>query len=81
MLRLEVLAYPDKSLEVSGAILAGAEENEVRGLGALEPTRRSSPRPSRSKMTDERAGAARMLPSGSRGPTGAARVQWTSIRT
>ena len=39
MLRLEVLAYPDKSLEVSGAILAGAEENEGRGLGALEPTR------------------------------------------
>jgi site-specific DNA recombinase len=39
MLRLEVLAYPDKSLEVSGAILAGAEENEGRRLGALEPTR------------------------------------------
>jgi beta-lactamase superfamily II metal-dependent hydrolase len=34
-----VLAYPDKSLEVSGAILAGAEENEGRRLGALEPTR------------------------------------------
>jgi hypothetical protein len=39
MLRLEVLAYPDKSLEVSGAILAGAEENQGRGLGALEPSR------------------------------------------
>jgi site-specific DNA recombinase len=39
MLRLEVLAYPDKSLEVSGAILVGAEENEGGGLGALEPTR------------------------------------------
>src|SRR5215211_437140 len=39
MLRLEVLAYPDKSLEVSGAILAGGAENEEGGLGALEPTR------------------------------------------
>jgi hypothetical protein len=39
MLRLEVLAYPDKSLEVSGAILAGAEENEGGELGALEPSR------------------------------------------
>ena len=38
MLRLEVLAYPDKSLEVSGAILAGAEVNEGGWLGALEPT-------------------------------------------
>jgi site-specific DNA recombinase len=71
MLRLEVLAYPDKSLEVSGAILASeaGAENEGGGLGALEPTRRSSPRPSRSKMTDKRAGAARTLPSGSRGQT------------
>jgi hypothetical protein len=41
MLRLEVLAYPDKSLEVSGAILAGGAENEEGGLGALEPTRTS----------------------------------------
>jgi site-specific DNA recombinase len=41
MLRLEVLAYPDKSLQVSGAILVGAEENEGGGLGALEPTRTS----------------------------------------
>ena len=40
MLRLEVLAYPDKSLEVSGAILAEGGENEGRGLGVLEPTRR-----------------------------------------
>ena len=39
MLRLEVLAYPDKSLEVSGAILAGGAENEGGELGALEPTR------------------------------------------
>jgi site-specific DNA recombinase len=39
MLRLEVLAYPDKSLEVRGAILAGGAENEGGGLGALEPTR------------------------------------------
>jgi site-specific DNA recombinase len=56
MLRLEVLAYPDKSLEVSGAILAGAEENQGRGLGALKPSRRSSPRPRRSKIADERTG-------------------------
>jgi hypothetical protein len=35
MLRLEVLAYPDKSLEVSGAILVGAEENEGGGLGVF----------------------------------------------
>jgi site-specific DNA recombinase len=41
MLRLEVLAYPDKSLEVSGAILAGGAENEGGGLGALELTRTS----------------------------------------
>lgn len=39
MLRLEVLAYLDKSLEVSGAILAGGAQNEEGGLGALEPTR------------------------------------------
>jgi site-specific DNA recombinase len=39
MLRLEVLAYPDKSLEVSGAILAGGAENDRGGLGVLEPTR------------------------------------------
>jgi hypothetical protein len=38
-LRLEVLAYPDKSLEVRGAILGGGAQNEGRGLGALEPTR------------------------------------------
>jgi len=37
MLRLEVLAYPDKSLEVRGAILAGGTENKGGGLGALEP--------------------------------------------
>jgi len=37
MLRLEVLAYPDKSFEVSGAILARGAENEGGGLGALEP--------------------------------------------
>lgn len=52
MLRLEVLAYPDKSLEVSGAILAGeweydgGEPNEVAtsdgiGLGVLELTQTS----------------------------------------
>jgi site-specific DNA recombinase len=41
MLRLEVLAYPDKSLQVSGAILAGEAENEGGGLGVLEPTRTS----------------------------------------
>jgi hypothetical protein len=41
MLRLEVLAYPDKSLQVSGAILVGAEENEGGELGVLEPTRTS----------------------------------------
>ena len=60
MLRLEVLAYPDKSLEVSGAILAGrgrAEWREIRrrrlqrsvaqgiGLGVLEPTRGFETRP------------------------------------
>ena len=39
MLCLEVLAYPDKSLEVSGAILTGGSENDGGGLGALEPTR------------------------------------------
>jgi site-specific DNA recombinase len=39
MLRLEVLAYPDKSLQVSGAILAGGAENEGVGLGVLEPIR------------------------------------------
>ena len=38
-LRLEVLAYPDKSLEVRGAILAGGAQNEEGGLGALELTR------------------------------------------
>jgi hypothetical protein len=41
MLHLEVLAYPDKSLQVSGAILAVGAENEGGGLGALEPTRTS----------------------------------------
>jgi chromosome segregation ATPase len=41
MLHLEVLAYPDKSLEVSGAILAVGAENEGGGLGALESTRTS----------------------------------------
>jgi hypothetical protein len=41
MLRLEVLAYPDKSLQVRGAILAGEAENEGGGLGVLEPTRTS----------------------------------------
>jgi hypothetical protein len=56
MLRLEVLACPDKSLEVSGAILARAEGNERGELGALEPSRRSSSRPRRSKMADERTG-------------------------
>jgi hypothetical protein len=40
MLRLEVLACPDKFLEVSGAILARAEENERGELGALESSRR-----------------------------------------
>jgi hypothetical protein len=40
-LRLEVLAYPDKSLEVSGAILAVVAENDGGGQGALEPTRTS----------------------------------------
>ena len=90
MLRLEVLAYPDKSLELSGAILAGGGGEDSGewprgegpdgggldgtsptgvGLGALEPSRRSSPRPSRSKMADERAGTAKTLSSGSRGPT------------
>jgi hypothetical protein len=54
MLRLEVVAYPDKSLEVSGAIVGGGGEgdggssgggpNRVipgRGLGALELTQMS----------------------------------------
>jgi len=35
MLRLEVLAYPGKSLEVSGAILVGAEENEGGRAGCF----------------------------------------------
>jgi hypothetical protein len=38
MLRLEMLAYLDKSLEVSGAILAGGAENEGGRLSVLEPT-------------------------------------------
>jgi site-specific DNA recombinase len=54
MLRLEVIAYPDKSLEVSGAILTGGGEEGgwpggggpggsglSGGLGASEPTRTS----------------------------------------
>jgi Recombinase zinc beta ribbon domain len=55
MLRLEVVAHPDKSLEVSGAILTGGGEDgggwpgwggpdgmaAGGGLGALEPTRTS----------------------------------------
>jgi len=50
MLRLEVVAHPDKSLEVSGAIVGGGREDgrgpsggpngviPSRGLGALEST-------------------------------------------
>jgi hypothetical protein len=57
LLRLEVVAYPDKSLEVSGAIVGGGGESgggssgggpngviPSRGLGALELTQTSSPR-------------------------------------
>ena len=37
MLRLEVLAFPDKSLEVSGAILAGGSEDQDDGLDRVGP--------------------------------------------
>jgi hypothetical protein len=46
MLRIEVLAYPDKSLEVSGSLVGGGEAGEMAlseappgtGLGAFGPT-------------------------------------------
>src|SRR5215217_1901645 len=37
MLRLEVLAYPDKSLEVSGSILAGGGEDPGEGPDGVGP--------------------------------------------
>jgi len=48
MLRIEVLAYPDKSLEVSGSLVGGGETGEMglsgappgTGLGAFGLTQR-----------------------------------------
>jgi hypothetical protein len=62
MLRLKVVAQPDDMMEVQGVI-------GDRFLGTKCVLRRSSPRPSRSRMADGRAGTARTLPSGPRGPT------------
>jgi hypothetical protein len=39
MLRMEVLAHPDKSLEVSGAILGGGEDDPGEGPDSVEPGR------------------------------------------
>ena len=55
MLRLEVLAYPDKSLEVSGAILAGRGEGQ--GEGPWRETRRRRLR--RSVAQGDRTGCIR----------------------
>ena len=45
MLRLEVLAYPDKSLQVSDAILAGEAENEGGRAGCIRTNTENSAPP------------------------------------
>jgi hypothetical protein len=58
MLRLKVLAYPDKSLEVSGAILAGGGEEPREWPDGVLPGGR---RPRRSVAQGGRTGCIRII--------------------